>query len=71
MPRRVKAILPAGAEKRLILSLFAIDPVENRRHGRVPPGAIEGLRKRGAFGMKIPKKYGGLGFDQREYQHNR
>jgi alkylation response protein AidB-like acyl-CoA dehydrogenase len=29
---------------------------------------IDGLRKLGAFGMKIPKKYGGLGFTNVEYQ---
>ena len=28
---------------------------------------IDGLRHLGAFGMKIPKEYGGLGFTQREY----
>ena len=29
---------------------------------------LDGLRKLGAFGMKIPKKYGGLGFTNAEYQ---
>ncbi len=29
--------------------------------GESPPRVIEGLRKLGAFGMKIPKKYGGPG----------
>ena len=29
---------------------------------------VDGLRKLGAFGMKIPKKYGGLGFSNVEYQ---
>ncbi len=35
--------------------------------GEYPPAVIDGLRKLGAFGMKIPKEYGGLGFDQVEY----
>ena len=29
---------------------------------------LDGLRKLGAFGMKIPKEYGGLGFTNAEYQ---
>ncbi|MEM9558433.1 MAG: acyl-CoA dehydrogenase family protein [Acidobacteriota bacterium] len=35
--------------------------------GEYPEEVIDGLRKLGAFGMKIPKEYGGLGFDQVEY----
>lgn len=35
--------------------------------GEYPPSVVDGLRKLGAFGMKIPKEYGGLGFDQVEY----
>ncbi len=35
--------------------------------GEYPEGVVDGLRKLGAFGMKIPKEYGGLGFDQVEY----
>lgn len=35
--------------------------------GEYPEAVIDGLRKLGAFGMKIPKEYGGLGFDQVEY----
>ena len=35
--------------------------------GEYPEDVIDGLRKLGAFGMKIPKKYGGLGFSQIEY----
>lgn len=35
--------------------------------GEYGDDVIDGLRKLGAFGMKIPKKYGGLGFDQVEY----
>jgi alkylation response protein AidB-like acyl-CoA dehydrogenase len=33
-----------------------------------PPELVEALRELGAFGMKIPAEYGGLGFTNREYQ---
>jgi alkylation response protein AidB-like acyl-CoA dehydrogenase len=36
--------------------------------GEYPEQVVDGLRKLGAFGMKIPKKYGGLGFTNSEYQ---
>lgn len=45
-----------------------VDSVEIDRTGEYPEDVLDGLRKLGAFGMKIPKKYGGLGFSQREYQ---
>ncbi len=35
--------------------------------GEYPEHVIDGLRKLGAFGMKIPKEYGGLGFSVSEY----
>ena len=44
-----------------------VDPAEIDRTGEYPEHVIEGFRKLGAFGMKIPKKYGGLGFSQLEY----
>jgi alkylation response protein AidB-like acyl-CoA dehydrogenase len=37
------------------------------RDGKIPPTVVAGLAELGAFGMKIPKEYGGLGFSQREY----
>jgi alkylation response protein AidB-like acyl-CoA dehydrogenase len=36
--------------------------------GEYPEHVLDALRKMGAFGMKIPKEYGGLGFSQSEYQ---
>ena len=33
--------------------------------GEYPEKVIDGLRKLGAFGMKVPKEYGGLGFTVR------
>ena len=35
--------------------------------GEYPTQVIDGLRELGAFGMKIPKEYGGLGLNQLEY----
>ena len=44
-----------------------VDPDAIDRDGKIPPSVIKGLAELGAFGMKIPKEYGGLGFTQREY----
>ena len=44
-----------------------VDPVRIDETGEYPPEVIDGLRKLGAFGMKIPPEYGGLGLDQVEY----
>src|SRR6185369_1524766 len=44
-----------------------VDPAGIDERGEYPPDVIEGLRKLGAFGMKIPTQYGGLGFNQVEY----
>jgi alkylation response protein AidB-like acyl-CoA dehydrogenase len=35
--------------------------------GEIPPETIRGLAELGAFGMKIPEEYGGLGLNQWEY----
>jgi alkylation response protein AidB-like acyl-CoA dehydrogenase len=39
------------------------------REGRIPDDVIEGLRALGAFGIKIPETYGGLGLSQLMYTH--
>src|SRR5262245_2999918 len=44
-----------------------VDSAEIDRTGEYPPEVLDGLRKLGAFGMKIPEAYGGLGFNQAEY----
>ncbi|HEX2164849.1 MAG TPA: acyl-CoA dehydrogenase family protein [Thermoanaerobaculia bacterium] len=48
--------------------LGEIDPADIDATGEYPEHLVDGLRKLGAFGMKIPKEYGGLGFTQIEYQ---
>ena len=37
------------------------------REGKIPPEVIQGLRELGAFGIKIPTEYGGLGLSQLMY----
>ncbi len=44
-----------------------VDPDEIDRTGEIPDDVIAGLAKMGAFGIKIPKEYGGLGFPQQIY----
>ncbi len=44
-----------------------VDPVEIDATEDYPPHVLDGLARLGAFGMKIPTEYGGLGFDQVEY----
>ncbi len=44
-----------------------VDSAEIDRTGEYPEAVLDGLRRLGAFGMKVPKKYGGLGFNNVEY----
>lgn len=44
-----------------------VDSVAIDETGEYPEHVVDGLRKLGAFGMKIPKEYGGLGFSVSEY----
>ncbi len=44
-----------------------VDPREIDETGEYPPDVLDGFRKLGAFGMKIPTAYGGLGLNQVEY----
>ena len=37
--------------------------------GKIPEDVIQGLREIGAFGIKIPEEYGGLGLSQTSYTH--
>jgi alkylation response protein AidB-like acyl-CoA dehydrogenase len=46
-----------------------VDADEIDRSGKVPPHVVDGLRKLGAFGIKIPREYGGLGLSQYSYTH--
>ncbi len=44
-----------------------VDSVAIDETGEYPEHVVDGLRKLGAFGMKIPVEYGGLGFTVSEY----
>jgi hypothetical protein len=52
------------------LEAFLRDHVDSDRidrEGQIPPEIVEGLRAMGAFGIKIPLEYGGLGLSQISY----
>jgi alkylation response protein AidB-like acyl-CoA dehydrogenase len=44
-----------------------VDPDEIERTAKIPERVIRGLFRLGAFGMKIPMQYGGLGFSHKNY----
>jgi alkylation response protein AidB-like acyl-CoA dehydrogenase len=44
-----------------------VDPDEIDRTAKIPEAVIRGLFSIGAFAMKIPKEYGGLGFSYQNY----
>jgi alkylation response protein AidB-like acyl-CoA dehydrogenase len=44
-----------------------VDSEAIERDGRIPEEVVEELRRIGAFGIKIPQEYGGLGFSQLTY----
>jgi hypothetical protein len=46
---------------------FKVDSIKIDQTGEYGDDVLDGLRALGAFGIKIPKKYGGLGFTQAEY----
>jgi alkylation response protein AidB-like acyl-CoA dehydrogenase len=49
--------------------LKTVDGDEIDRTGKLPPELVESLKKIGAFGIKIPVEYGGLGLSQHSYTH--
>jgi alkylation response protein AidB-like acyl-CoA dehydrogenase len=54
------------------LERFLVDRVDSAlidREGKIPADVIQGLRDIGAFGIKIPQEYGGLGLSQTGYTH--
>jgi alkylation response protein AidB-like acyl-CoA dehydrogenase len=53
--------------RRLESLLRDLDSVAIDESGEYPEHVLAELRAMGAFGMKIPLEYGGLGFSQREY----
>ncbi len=47
--------------------LDQVDSAEIDRTGEIPEPLVQSLRDIGAFGIKIPKEYGGLGLSQMSY----
>jgi hypothetical protein len=45
----------------------AVDSDRIDREGEIPEDVVQGLRDLGAFGIKIPREYGGLGLSQLSY----
>src|SRR4051794_28574091 len=43
------------------------DPLEIERTAKIPDHVIDGLKRLGALGMKVPEEYGGLGLSQVYY----
>ncbi|MBA3659168.1 MAG: acyl-CoA dehydrogenase family protein [Gemmatimonadales bacterium] len=46
-----------------------VDSDKIDREGKIPPEIVRGLGEIGAFGIKIPREYGGLGLSQTSYTH--
>jgi alkylation response protein AidB-like acyl-CoA dehydrogenase len=44
-----------------------VDPDRIDREGEIPDAVVDALRALGAFGIKIPREYGGLGLSQLSY----
>lgn len=44
-----------------------VNPEEIDRTGEIPDAVMAGLARLGAYGIKVPPKYGGLGFSQTSY----
>jgi hypothetical protein len=44
-----------------------VDPLRIERDARIPDEVVDGLKRIGALGMKVPEEYGGLGLSQVYY----
>jgi alkylation response protein AidB-like acyl-CoA dehydrogenase len=66
-PAEDKAIGDAFTAKLERFLAENVDPEEIDRTGEYPERIFEGFKELGAWGMKIPKEYGGLGFSQTNY----
>ena len=53
--------------ERLEKFMHGVDSDRIDREGKIPPAIVQGLKDIGAFGIKIPEEYGGLGLSQYSY----
>jgi alkylation response protein AidB-like acyl-CoA dehydrogenase len=44
-----------------------VDPLRIERDAKIPDEVVDGLKKLGALGMKVPEQYGGIGLSQVYY----
>ncbi|MDP7034712.1 MAG: acyl-CoA dehydrogenase family protein [Planctomycetota bacterium] len=63
----VRPVFAEFYEKMKAFLAEKVDSVEIDATGEYPDEVVQGLRDLGAFGMKIPTEYGGLGLTQTEY----
>ncbi len=68
------SVAPGAAEKgeRFLARLREflereVDPLQIERDAKIPDHVVEGLKRLGAFGMKVSEEYGGLGLSQVYY----
>ena len=64
-PAAEAAAAPFLAQLKEFLERYDADMVD--RTGEIPEAYVQELRELGAFGMKIPREYGGLGLSQMSY----
>jgi alkylation response protein AidB-like acyl-CoA dehydrogenase len=71
-PQQTQEEKKAGDEYIIKMEKFLkenLDPDDVDRTGLIPDKVYKGLAELGAFALKIPKEYGGMGFNQ--YNYNR
>ena len=64
-PESVAAAQPFLSKLKIFLERYDADMVD--RTGDIPESYVQELREMGAFGIKIPTEYGGLGLSQMAY----
>src|SRR6058998_3964086 len=65
-PEEIKQAQPFLEQlERLLRETVDSDRID--REGEIPDAVVQGLRALGAFGIKIPREYGGLGLSQLSY----
>ena len=76
-PDKLHPLTPLAAEEQARADAFLdelerflranVDPDEIDRTGEIPDAVMAGLAKLGAYGIKVPREYGGLGLSQTTY----